>query len=628
MGSQITLASVVAGCVTVLSAVSLSRAAEVAWKVDADGSWADDANWIPATAPGVSETAVFSCPLTAGRTVAVDVGRAIGGLSFGNTNGFAYTLSGGSLLLASGGVVQTLADNGEHVDVIGSPVVIQGDGGAATFSANALLPGSDLVISGSVSCVATSGKTNTLTLTGTYWNSAEHRVSGFLSDGSGGGRLAVVKSGITNRWVLSGANTFSGGVNLQGGILIAEHDTALGSGIVTQQPATALALRGGVTVTGKTLVLGGGTPATYGSLDGFGGTNTWAGNVTFSGVGPRLNCANGKLIITGNVYVNSTSGNPTIGGFGDGEILGVISGVSSKTLFRSSTDTGTWSLLGTNTFAGSVTCGNGTIAINNNKSLGSRTTLSATGLTLGGSTTRGTLRTLADVVLTNFYGISLHNAGGIILTDAGTRLTVNGIIADRTTAPYGGPLTKAGAGTLVLNALNTFSNQLEVSEGTVVLGRENALSGLNGFKPRLKVDAALDLGGYPVATPELSGAGGTISNGTLSVTQAVLLGGDGAVAALAVPTTALSGTLTADVETDGTCDRLNVNGDLALSGVNLSIVNGGNLRSSKVYTLAQCAGGTVSGTFSSDNLPENWHVEYSADRVQISYFAGMIMTVK
>jgi len=632
MGSQMTLASVVAGCVTFLGAVSVSRAAEVAWNVDAGGSWADDANWMPAAAPGASDTAVFSYPLTDGRTVAVDAGRAVGGLSFGNTNGFAYTLSGGSLLLASGGVVQTLADNGEHVDVISSPVVIQGDGGTATFSANALLPGSDLVISGNVSCVATSGKTNTLTLTGTSTNAGMNLISGVISDGGGGGSLAITKSGPTNVWILGGPNTFSGAVNIQQGTLVAAHDSALGAASSLAVPGKCrLGLKGGVTIAGKALVVdGGASTATSdnGILLNVDGTNTWAGNITMFGHTPRFNSDAGKLIVSGNVNMGSAlTNNFTLGGYGDGEISGVISG--SEVVFRSSSDTGTWYLTGTNTHTSAMTVGNGTVAINSDRSLGAvRSAFSASAVTVGGSTRRGTLRAIADVTLSDKYGITLHNLGGFINVDSGRTFRLNGIIADRTSGGLSGPLTKIGAGTMVLGAANTFSNKLEVAEGTVILAVTNALFGKSGFKPRLKVDAALDLGGYPVATPELSGAGGTISNGTLSVTLATLLGGDGAVAALAVPATTLSGTLTADVETDGTCDRLNVSGDLALSGVSLSIVNGGNLRSSNVYTLAQCAGGTVSGTFSSDNLPENWHVEYSADRVQISYFAGMIMTVK
>ncbi len=620
------------GCLMAANSGFVARAADAAWNVDANGNWADNGNWNPATAPGAGDTAFFGPVLTADRTVTVDSNRAIGGLAFVNTNQFAYTLSGGSLLLANGGVIRNAADNGVHADVISSTIILQGDGGAATFSADAMVPDSKLIISGNVSGAATAGKTNTLTLTGTSTNSGQNEISGVISDGSAGGRLALIKSGSTNVWTFSGPNTFSGTVNIQQGTLIAAHNNALGTvGSIAIPAKTRLGLRGGVTITGKTLAIdGGASTATSdnGLLLNVEGTNTWTGNITMSGSTPRFNSDAGKLIVSGNVNMGSAlANNFTLGGYGDGEISGVISG--SEVVFRSSSDSGTWFLTGTNLHTSTTTVGNGTVAINSDRSLGAvRSTFTAAAITLGGSSRRGTLRAIADVTLSDKYGITLHNMGGLINVDEDKTFTLNGIIADRTSTPYGGPLTKIGEGTLVLGAANTFSNMLEVAEGTVLLSNTNALAGKSGFKPRLKVDAMLNLGGTAVTTPILSGAGGTISNGTLSVTSATLLGGDGAVAALAVPTTTLAGTLTADVRTDGTCDRLNVTGGLTLNGVNLVITDGTQLRASKVYTLAQCVGGPVSGTFAIDNLPENWHVKTTSDRVLLSYFAGLIMTVK
>jgi hypothetical protein len=51
---------------------------------------------------------VFSYPLTEGRTVTVDADRTIGGISFGSTNEYAYTLSGGKLLLMNRGIIMTV----------------------------------------------------------------------------------------------------------------------------------------------------------------------------------------------------------------------------------------------------------------------------------------------------------------------------------------------------------------------------------------------------------------------------------------------------------------------------------------------------------------------------------------
>lgn len=100
------------------------------------------------------------------------------------------------------------------------------------------------------------------------------------------------------------------------------------------------------------------------------------------------------------------------------------------------------------------------------------------------------------------------------------------------------------------------------------------------------------------------------------------------MAALALPATTLAGTLTADVAIDGTCDHLNVAGALTLNNVALAIADITKLRTTQVYTLVQCVGGSVIGEFSSDNLPDNWNIKYLGDRIVISYFGGMIMTVR
>jgi len=608
-----------------------SQAGSSGWAVDADGDWAETANW-DAGVPGASasignaDVATFAYALTVARTVTVDAGRNIGGLVFAGASANAYTLAGGSLLLSSGGWIRNEADVGGREDVIAAPIVIQGDPGALTLRANATSLVSRLRI-GAVAGSATAGNTTTLTLSGDFWNT-ENEVAGVIGDGAGGGKLAVVKSGITNTWVLGGANTFSGGVVVQEGILVAENDTALGSGPVALSVGAGLALRGGVTVSGKTLVLTGGTPSTFGSLDSFGATNEWKGDVVFTNATPRLNVASGKLIIAGNVAVTHLTGNSTLGGFGDGEIRGVISGPSTKTLFRSSADTGTWALLGTNTFLGNVTCANGTLVVNNDKSLGAKTAVAAAGLTLGGSTTRGTLRAINDVTLSARYGVTLHSGGGRFIADEGTTLTVNGAIINRSATPTG-TLVKEGLGTLVLGAANTFTTELHVAEGVVALAHANALVGSNGIRPCLHVSGTLNLGGNIVSTPVLRGAGGVVSNGAFSVTAATRLGGDGTRAPLALPDGAtLAGTVSIDVADDGACDRLDVAGDLVLNGVALEVSDAGGLSKDHVYTLAACAGGGVVGRFANHNLPEGWSVDYTEGQIRLRYFGGMVMSIR
>lgn len=94
------------------------------------------------------------------------------------------------------------------------------------------------------SLVTTAGVANrTLTLTGTTSAGTLNSLASVIVDPTGGGKTAVTKSG-SNTWVLSGANTYTGGTIVNGGTLSAGHVNALG--------ATA----GAVTVTSGTLALG------------------------------------------------------------------------------------------------------------------------------------------------------------------------------------------------------------------------------------------------------------------------------------------------------------------------------------------------------------------------------------
>ena len=115
------------------------------WNVDAAGSWVTAGNppWLGSVVPGATsgtastDTATFGFTLTAARTVTVDANRNIAGITFSNTSGFGYTLSGGNLLLSNGGVIQMLSSAGSHSEDIISPITIEGDGGAASFIDNA-----------------------------------------------------------------------------------------------------------------------------------------------------------------------------------------------------------------------------------------------------------------------------------------------------------------------------------------------------------------------------------------------------------------------------------------------------------------------------------------------------------
>lgn len=107
-------------------------------------------------------------------------------------------------------------------DTISAPIEIQGDGGSASFTANAAAVGRPLIISGAVTGVSTGSNVTTLNLNGSN-TSTSNAVSGIIGNGSGGGKVAVEKSG-SGIWTLSGSQAFTGGLSITQGSLYATSD--------------------------------------------------------------------------------------------------------------------------------------------------------------------------------------------------------------------------------------------------------------------------------------------------------------------------------------------------------------------------------------------------------------------
>ena len=225
-----------AAALAALLAAPAVCAASDSWNVDADGNWATAGSWVTA-APGSTsvdnlDIATFSKLLTAGRAVTVDTNRYIGGISFGNTSAYGYTLGTGILHLNNAGVIQTISTNGNHTDTISSAIVLDGgNSSTATITAGATSASSLLSI-GAITGTATT-TTTTLTLNGA--NTGANAITGVIGDGGGGGKLALIKSG-TGSWVLSGNNTYTGGTTLSAGRLninasgTSSSNSALGTG--------------------------------------------------------------------------------------------------------------------------------------------------------------------------------------------------------------------------------------------------------------------------------------------------------------------------------------------------------------------------------------------------------------
>jgi fibronectin-binding autotransporter adhesin len=327
------------GVFTLLCAVACiagaltSHAADSSWNVDAAGNWSTAGSWtagVPGSTSILNSTdiATFSNTLTAARTVTVDANRNIGGITFGNTSNFGFTLSSGNLLLTNGGVIQNLSGTGNHTNTISSAITIQGNGGSASFTANAT-SGTSLLSIANVSGVSTAGNTTTVNLNGS--NTATGNEVRVLTNGTSGGKLAVVKSG-SGTWSLGLANTlntFTGGITINAGTLRA--GTASGGQALGSANAITLANTAG-TILDLSVAS---TNQTIGSLSGGG---TTGGNVTLAN----------SIVLTLGLDNTNTS------------FAGVISGGTGAII---KTGTGTQTLTGTNTYTGSTRINLGTLAL-------------------------------------------------------------------------------------------------------------------------------------------------------------------------------------------------------------------------------------------------------------------------
>ena len=140
----------------------------------------------------------------------------------------------------------------------------------------------------------------------------------------------------------------------------------------------------------------------------------------------------------------------------------------------------------------------------------------------------------------------------------------------------------------------------------------------------LAAGATLDLGGMSQTLANLRGSG-TVTNGTLAISGTIAPGGTNVIGTLTIATSSvLTGTLLVDVATDGTSDRLVVQGSANLSALNLVVANPGQLAQSKQYTLVT---GTPTGTFASLTGPDSrWKVIYYGDgTVKLVYNNGTMI---
>lgn len=455
-----------------------------------------------------------------GRTLAVGSGGGNMTIASAIADGGMAGGSGGALSKLGSGVLTLSGANSftGPTTVNAGTLTLQGgsaiaDTGAVTLAGGATLNLTSSETIGSLSGSAGSAVTlggNALTLGG---NGASTSIDGVIS--GAGGKLVKTGAGVIT---LTGANTFSGGIDLAQGTLRLGSNGAAGAGPITTLGAVVIDYATLVT-NAAPIILGSNTTqvqvATFATQSGvisetggarglekigFGtlaltAANTYTGLTTVSQGRVQL-IGNGAL--AGNVQL-ATSTSLIFDRTTPYTYSGVISGAGSIVQGQ----VGTITLTGANTHA-ATTVGLGTLRLSGAGTLGAsnaQVIVFGVGSTLdlGGTTqTIGSLQLSQDASNSVING-TLNVATSILTTDGTFGVNLGGTAG----------LTKSGTGTVILSGANSYSGATTIIDGTL----------------RLQGGAAIaDLGAITVTSPGVLQLANSETVGSVGGTGNVVLG--------------------------------------------------------------------------------------------------------
>jgi fibronectin-binding autotransporter adhesin len=393
----------------------------------------------------------------------------------------------------------------------GGDTIIRSDAGSLTLAGNIGVSSVNLRI---------------LTLTG----SAGGTVSGTVWNGNG--TTALAKTG-TGTWTLSGSNTYTGGTQINAGVLAITNTSALGTGTVTISSGTLRTMMSGtlanpiaanaarVDTNGNAVRLSGVISgsngftkvATTGTLT-LAGDNSFTGNVTVDG---PADFTPSVLVITRSTALGTGAKTVTVTGFGrtfaldgsGGDIT--LPSTIGFTLSNAGANSRTiQNIAGNNTISGSITMTSG--------GAGTIIQSDAGSLTLAGNMSSNN----------GFRTLTLQGSAG-------------GAVSGNVTNGVGTvEITKSGTGTWTLSGSNTYSGTTTVSAGVLTIGRQASLYGgttASWTRSNITVESGATFGvqvgdaasGYfdSTAVDTLLGAGGLgASNATSGLKSGALVGFD------------------------------------------------------------------------------------------------------
>ena len=397
-------------------------------------------------------------------------------------------------------------------------------------------------------------------------NDLSTEVSGTIADGGlfGGTGGALIKVG-TGTLTLTGANTYTGGTNLNGGILAIKSNGNLGTGSLSFNGGTleALASGGGIT-SSKAITLNAGGGA---FLADAGTSSTLSGAI--SGAGSLTKAGAGTLILAGaNTYSGATN-----------VALGTLQAGSPTALSPNSTFNVT-SELNLNGFKSTIGSLSGTGTVTNSVGIPATLTIGGdnTNTTFSGTLTEGSGNlgfaklgngTLILTGESTYTGGTTITVGTLQIGDGGTSGSIAGDVSDSATLAFDrsdsvtfggvisgtGALVQKGSGTLTLTADNTYTGGTMINAGTLQLGHGGMTGSIIG---------------------NVTDNGSLLFNRSNNVTFNTIISGSGNLVQNGSGTTILGGANTYSGGTIINAGALLVNNSQAL-GLGDVVVNGGIL---------------------------------------------------
>ena len=269
---------------------------------------------------------------------------------------------------------------------------------------------------------------------------------------------------------LSGANTYSGGTQINAGVVgVSTSNAALGTGAATVNNGATLQINSNLTLANALTINGSG--AVNGAIDSNPGAATTAtlnGAVTL-GSSSTISSDSGTLAVAGGL---TGTGDLTVKGAGNTTISSAIT-TGTGALNVATTGTGAVTLSGANTYTGTTTVTSGTLNLS-----GGSTTVQGALTQNGGAVNETTSNQIASGSTVSLNSGTFTLANGTAQTLTGSVNSSSGSTLALGTSGAGSTLTLNQSGTDVLNGVISGTGKLVTSNtGTTVLGGTNTYSG-------------------------------------------------------------------------------------------------------------------------------------------------------